>query len=133
MQRCWLPRLWATSTQRSARRSNASARPRPKRYLPIPIQERASVKVGILGAGQLGRMLALAGYPLGLEFQFLDPTAGSPAGQVGPQTVADYDDRLALGELEACDVVTFEFENVPDQAADRLAANTLVFPPPAAL
>lgn len=91
------------------------------------------MKIGILGAGQLGRMLALAGYPLGLEFQFLDPTAGSPAGQVGPQTVAEYDDRLALGELEACDVVTFEFENVPDQAADRLAANTLVFPPPAAL
>lgn len=78
-------------------------------------------------------MLALAGYPLGLEFQFLDPTAGSPAGQVAPQTVAGYDDLAALAGLETCDVVTFEFENVPDQAADRLAAATRVFPPPAAL
>jgi len=86
-----------------------------------------------LGAGQLGRMLALAGYPLGLKFRFVDPTAGSPAGQVAPQTVADYSDTGALGELEACDVVTFEFENVPDYAADRLAATTQVFPPPAAL
>lgn len=78
-------------------------------------------------------MLALAGYPLGLEFQFLDPTPGSPAGQIAPQTVADYDDLAALAELEACDVVTFEFENVPDQSADRLAATTRVFPPPTAL
>ena len=78
-------------------------------------------------------MLALAGYPLGLEFKFLDPTQGSPAGQVAAQTVADYDDLGALAELEACDVVSFEFENVPDASADRLAATTLVFPPPAAL
>ncbi len=78
-------------------------------------------------------MLALAGYPLGLKFQFLDPAAGSPAGQIAPQTVADYDDPAALAGLETCDVVTFEFENVPDQAADRLAAATRVYPPPAAL
>lgn len=91
------------------------------------------MKVGVLGAGQLGRMLALAGYPLGLKFQFLDPTAGSPAGQVAPQTVAEYGNPEALAQLEACDVVTFEFENVPDHAADRLTAATQVFPPPAAL
>lgn len=91
------------------------------------------MKVGVLGAGQLGRMLALAGYPLGLEFLFVDPAPGSPAGQVAPQTVADYADPSALARLEACDVVSFEFENVPDEAADRLAAATRVFPPPAAL
>ena len=41
--------------------------------------------VGIVGAGQLGRMLALAGYPLGLNFLFLDPAQDAPAGQVAPQ------------------------------------------------
>lgn len=78
-------------------------------------------------------MLALAGYPLGLKFQFLDPTAGAPAGQVAPQVVAEYADSEALGLLAACDVVTFEFENVPDQAANELVAATRVFPPPHAL
>jgi len=78
-------------------------------------------------------MLALAGYPLGLKFQFLDPTAGSPAGQVAPQSVAEYTSSEALALLATCDVVTFEFENVPDQAANELAAATRVFPPPDAL
>jgi 5-(carboxyamino)imidazole ribonucleotide synthase len=78
-------------------------------------------------------MLALAGYPLGFEFQFLDPTAGSPASQVARQHVAEYTDSDALALLAACDVVTFEFENVPDQAANELAAAMPVFPPPDAL
>ncbi len=91
------------------------------------------MKIGVLGAGQLGKMLALAGYPLGFEFHFLDPTEGSPAGRVAPQTVAAYTDGEGLERLSACDVVTFEFENVPDAAARQLSAATRVFPPPAAL
>ena len=91
------------------------------------------MKIGVLGAGQLGRMLALAGYPLGLEFEFLDPTPGSPAGGVAPQRVAAYTDPQALAALARADVVTFEFENVPDAAAGSLALSTQVFPPPAAL
>jgi len=51
------------------------------------------VKVGILGGGQLGRMLALAGYPLGFRFRFLDPAADAPAGHLAELVVAPYDDR----------------------------------------
>lgn len=91
------------------------------------------MKIGVLGAGQLGRMLALAGYPLGLELEFLDPTPESPASGVGRQRVAPYTDPQALAELGRADVVTFEFENVPDEAAQALTHSTLVFPPPAAL
>ena len=91
------------------------------------------MKLGVLGAGQLGRMLALAGYPLGLSFLFLDPTRDSPASQLAPQLVAPYTDPKALRELGQCDVVTFEFENVPDAAARSLFDQTLVLPPPAAL
>ena len=49
-------------------------------------------RVGIVGGGQLGRMLALAGYPLGIECTTLDPADGSPAGQVAPSLVGAYDD-----------------------------------------
>ncbi len=90
--------------------------------------------IGILGAGQLGRMLALAGYPLGLTFHFYDPTPGSPAGQLAPQTVAAYDDLAALQRFAAgVDLVTYEFENVPAQTVRFLAQIVPVFPPPQAL
>lgn len=76
-------------------------------------------RIGILGAGQLGRMLALAGYPLGLEFRFLDPAPDSPSRHLGEFICAPYDDEAALTEfVEGLDLVTFEFENVP---ADVLA------------
>lgn len=78
-------------------------------------------------------MLALAGYPLGARFLFLDPTPGSPAGQVGEQIVADYTDPEALARLAQCDVVTFEFESVPVEAASALADKTRVHPAPEAL
>ncbi len=52
--------------------------------------------VGILGGGQLGRMLVLAGYPLGLRFRVLDPAAGVSAGQVAEHVQGDYDDRATL-------------------------------------
>ena len=90
--------------------------------------------IGVLGGGQLGRMLALAGLPLGQRFCFLDPAEDAPAGEVGQLIVADYDDEKALDRLaELCDVVTYEFENVPATAAARLQGRVPLFPPPIAL
>jgi 5-(carboxyamino)imidazole ribonucleotide synthase len=81
------------------------------------------VIVGVLGGGQLGRMLALAGIPLGLSFRFLDPSPGAPAREVGELHVGADDapdllDRLA----DRAEVVTYEFENVPVEAARRVGA-----------
>jgi 5-(carboxyamino)imidazole ribonucleotide synthase len=78
-------------------------------------------------------MLALSGHALGLELVFLDPAPNSPAGQLGPQVVADYADASALERLAATDVVTYEFESVPVGAAESLAARVSVFPPAKAL
>ncbi|MDP2106337.1 MAG: ATP-grasp domain-containing protein, partial [Desulfobulbaceae bacterium] len=75
------------------------------------------MRIGILGGGQLGRMLALAGYPLGLQFIFFDPAEEPCASQVGPCLKSAYDDENKLRELAAqVDLVTFEFENVPVEA-----------------
>ena len=93
-----------------------------------------TLRVGCLGGGQLGRMLALAGYPLGLSFTFLDPAADASAGQVGELLVGPYSDPGCLRELGLrSELVTFEFESVPDSSAETLAAATAVFPPPRAL
>lgn len=91
--------------------------------------------IGIIGGGQLGRMLAMAAARLGFHTVILEPQADCPAAQVANrQIVAAYDDAKALAELaEACDVITYEFENVPVSAVDNLAEKALVFPPPAAL
>ena len=70
-------------------------------------------RVGIVGAGQLGRMLALAGYPLGIECRVLDTTADAPGAQVAPAVLGRLDDARALAELASqVDVVTLEIENV---------------------
>ncbi|MGH8217711.1 MAG: 5-(carboxyamino)imidazole ribonucleotide synthase [Steroidobacteraceae bacterium] len=70
--------------------------------------------IGVVGGGQLGRMLAIAGYPLGLDFLFLDSASTAPAGQVAPLLVADFGDRARLEQLASrSDVVTFDWENVP--------------------
>ncbi len=91
-------------------------------------------RVGIVGGGQLGRMLALAGYPLGIRCTTLDPSADSPAAQVAPALVGAYDDRDELARLaEGSDVITYEFENVPVDAARFVAERVPVFPPPGAL
>ena len=93
-----------------------------------------TARVGILGGGQLGRMLALAGYPLGLRVRVLDPGADAPAAHCAEHIRAAYDDAAALERLAAgMDAVTFEFENVPETAARALAARVPVHPPPAAL
>ena len=94
----------------------------------------AGKPIGILGAGQLGRMLALAGYPLGLRFRFFDPSSDAPAGQLAPLMHESYDDPQALARFaEDVGVITYEFENVPLDAVRFLAQRREVFPPPAAL
>lgn len=90
--------------------------------------------IGVLGGGQLGRMLALAGAPLGQRFLFLDPSRSACAGHVGEQIVGAYDDEEKLSDLaRRSSVVTFEFENVALSAARYLAELVAVYPPPLAL
>ncbi len=90
--------------------------------------------VGILGGGQLARMLALSGAPLGLRFLVLDTVADACAGQFAPMVVGDYTDKGALSEFASkIDVATFDFENVPADSARWLADRVPVFPKPRAL
>ncbi|RRH94392.1 5-(carboxyamino)imidazole ribonucleotide synthase [Mesorhizobium tamadayense] len=91
--------------------------------------------IGIIGGGQLGRMLAMAAARLGYRTIVLEPQADCPAAQVANrQIVAAYDDPAALAELAAASaVVTYEFENVPVAAAETLAARVPVHPPARAL
>ncbi len=91
--------------------------------------------IGIIGGGQLGRMLAMAAARLNLRTVILEPQADCPAAQTATrQIVGAYDDDQALDALAAaCDLVTYEFENVPVAAAARLARSLPVFPPPKAL
>jgi 5-(carboxyamino)imidazole ribonucleotide synthase len=92
------------------------------------------VTIGILGGGQLGYMLALAGYPLGLHFRFLDPSPEAPVGRIAQRVTADYTDQAALEKFASgLELVTYEFENVPVEAARFLAERVPVYPPPAAL
>jgi 5-(carboxyamino)imidazole ribonucleotide synthase len=99
----------------------------------IPVRAAGRPVIGVLGGGQLGRMLGLAGIPLGARFVFLDPDPHAPAAEVGELVTAPYD-VASLGNLAGrCDVVTWEFENVPDAAARWLADRVRVAPPPVAL
>lgn len=92
------------------------------------------MKIGVLGAGQLGRMLALAGYPLGLRFVFLDQSDDAPGAQVGRLISGAFDDAQRLAELaREVDVITFEFENVPVDAVQPIAASKPFHPPVMAL
>jgi 5-(carboxyamino)imidazole ribonucleotide synthase len=92
------------------------------------------VTIGILGGGQLGYMLALAGYPLGLHFRFLDPSPEAPVGRIATRITAQFTDRTALKKFAAgLELVTYEFENVPVETARFLAEHVPVLPPPAAL
>jgi len=87
------------------------------------------MNIGIVGGGQLGRMLALAGLPLNMRFSFLDPAIDACAAALGTHICAAYDDPQALRQLgESVDVVTFEFENVPSETVDFLAQFVPVFP-----
>ena len=93
---------------------------------PLP----AGSTIGILGGGQLARMLGMAAARLGYETVVLDPTDPCPAAQVcNRQIVAPYDDAAALAELAAISaVVTYEFENVPAAAAEQLGEAIALHP-----
>lgn len=92
------------------------------------------MRVGVLGGGQLARMLALEGIPLGHRFTFLEPAPDPPAGALGGVVDTAYDDPAGLARIAAAsDVVTYEFENVPASSAAYLAARLPVLPPPPAL
>src|SRR6187549_1886629 len=90
--------------------------------------------VGIVGAGQLGRMMALAGYPLGLDFLFLDRDAQTPGGQVGPILAGEFTDAKLLAQLsQRCAVVTFDWENIPVESLENLPGKARIAPPLRAL
>ncbi len=92
------------------------------------------MKLGILGGGQLARMMALAAHPLGITCTVLDPVPEPCAAAVGTVIRGEYDDLQALYQLaQASDVITYEFENVPVECARWLAERVPVFPSPGAL
>ncbi len=90
--------------------------------IPYPLTVNSEpTDLAVLGGGQLGRMLGLAGIPLGLELRFLDPSAGAPAAAVGTLVVGDLGDEASLVEVsDGATVVTFEWEGVPARAAQFL-------------
>ncbi len=90
--------------------------------------------IGIIGAGQLGQMLGYAARELGHSCFFLDPSDHPPAMKVGPVIQAPFDDRVALAVLaDKCDVLTYEFENVPVEALADIADLKPIYPPLEAL
>src|SRR6266566_15012 len=92
------------------------------------------MKLGVLGGGQLGRMLALAGYSLGLRFRFLDPAPEAPVEELAELVVGRFDDLDVLARFpDGLDVISYEFENVPVEAARHLARRVAVYPPIRAL
>ncbi len=92
------------------------------------------MRVGIIGAGQLGQMLGLAGKHLDLEFTFLDPASEPPAGIAGPVLRFPFDSDAGLRQLaSSVDVLTYEFENVPVEAIEKVADSVNVYPPLEAL
>jgi len=92
------------------------------------------VNVGILGGGQLGYMLALAGYPLDFHFRFLDPSPQAPVGRIASRVTAEYTDFEALEKFaHGLALVTYEFENVPVEAVRFLQKLVPIYPPPQAL
>jgi len=107
---------------------------RPTRSWLTAIPASNEMRVGIIGAGQLGQMLGLAARTLGVECCFLDPGEAPPAADCGPVIHAAFDDAAALAELASnADVVTYEFENVPVDALRVLDGKVPVYPPPDAL
>ena len=90
--------------------------------------------IGILGGGQLGYMLALAGYPLDFHFRFLDPSPQAPVGRIAARVTAEYMDFGALEKFaHGLALVTYEFENVPVEAARFLQKLVPVYPSTQAL
>ena len=87
------------------------------------------MRIGVIGGGQLGRMLALAGTPLGMSFAFLDPAPDACAAPLGDHLRADYGDQEHLRQLaDQVDLVTFEFESVPAETVAFLSQFVPVYP-----
>lgn len=92
------------------------------------------MKIGVIGGGQLGRMLSLAGTPLGMDFAFLDPAPDACAQALGEHIRADYSDQDHLRQLaDEVDLVTFEFESVPAETVAFLSQFVPVYPSASAL
>lgn len=92
------------------------------------------MRIGIIGAGQLGQMLGFAARDLGVEVRFVDPSDDPPAAQCGKVIQSAFDDPVALVALaDTCDVITYEFENVPVTALQHIEGVAPVYPPATAL
>jgi len=92
------------------------------------------MRVGIIGAGQLGQMLGFAARDLGVECRFLDPSISPPARVCGDVIQRPFDDAVGLAELAAtCDVITYEFENIPVNALQQIESMVPIYPPVDAL
>ena len=87
------------------------------------------LRIGVLGGGQLGRMMALAGYPLDLAFSFYESTPDCPSAGLGP-VFGDADNSPASLDafMESADVFTYEFENIPVAWVERIAARKPLYP-----
>lgn len=94
---------------------------------------RARPLVGVLGGGQLARMLALSGHELGVRLRVVDPAPDAPAREVAEHLCANWDDPAIAARLADCDVVTYEFERVPVSLAEAVARRVPVWPPVEAL
>ncbi len=92
------------------------------------------MKIGVVGGGQLGRMLGLAGLPLGFQFRFLEPATDCPAARIGETIRAPYDDMDGLERFaQDLSFATYEFENVPAQTAQWLSERLVLAPTARAL
>ena len=90
--------------------------------------------IGIVGGGQLGRMLALAGYPLGFDFLFFDRSADTPAGRIAPLLAGEFHDEALLAEFaRRSDIISFDWENISVAALRRAARGRRIAPPLKAL
>jgi 5-(carboxyamino)imidazole ribonucleotide synthase len=91
------------------------------------------MRIGVLGGGQVGRMLALAGYPLGLRFRFLEPALEAPVDGLAERIADDTSEEALARFTSGLELVTYEFENVPLELAHRLGEVVPVYPPAVAL
>jgi 5-(carboxyamino)imidazole ribonucleotide synthase len=92
------------------------------------------MRIGIIGAGQLGQMLGFAARGLNVECRYIDPSLNPPAASCGVVIQAEFDDPAALVALaETCDVITYEFENVPVAALQHIEGIVPIYPPAKAL
>jgi 5-(carboxyamino)imidazole ribonucleotide synthase len=117
---------WPSGSTPGARRCRPPSPMRPAMTEPLP----SGSTIGILGGGQLGRMLSVAASRLGYRTHIFEPGA-APAADVSATwtQAAPYDDLDALRAFAgACDVITYEFENIPADALDVLSRTTPLYP-----